>query len=69
MLEKQVCSNLSTFYCLCSAMSYADLLDKQKNKPLEFKKFIDQYTNCNQGCGSCIDNLYNYLSENRLLIE
>jgi hypothetical protein len=50
-------------------MSYKDMLQKQKKHPLPFKNFIDEYTKCNQGCGSCIDNLYIFLTENRLLIE
>ena len=69
MLSSESIANLHTPYCLCSDMSYEDILTKQKNHPLQFKKFIDQYTDCNQGCGSCIDNLYMYLSKHKLLIE
>jgi len=69
MFSKDPNLTSTSFYCLCSAMSYEEILTKQKNNPLEFTKFIDQYTDCNRGCGSCIDNLYKCLTENHLLIE
>ena len=62
-------SPFATFYCFCSEMSYQDMLEKQKKNPLTFNNFIDKYTHCNQGCGSCIENLYIYLSETNLLID
>jgi len=69
MFSKEPDLPLATSYCLCSAMSYEKMLNKQKQNPLIFTEFIDQYTDCNRGCGSCIENLYTYLSENKLLIE
>jgi hypothetical protein len=69
MFSKEPPLPSATFYCLCSAMSYEEMLKKQKDIPLKFAKFIDQYTDCNRGCGSCIDSLHKYLLENCLLIE
>ncbi len=62
-------SQLANFYCFCSEMKYENILEKQKNNPLTFMQFINEYTNCNHGCGSCIDNLYAYLAESNLLID
>lgn len=62
-------SQLANFYCFCSEMKYENILEKQKNNPLAFTRFIDEHTSCNQGCGSCIENLYIYLAESNLLIE
>jgi NAD(P)H-nitrite reductase large subunit len=36
---------------------------------LDFHRFLDEHTNCNKGCGSCIENLHAYLSEAGCLIE
>jgi bacterioferritin-associated ferredoxin len=68
MVLRNLPSQWSTCFCFCSEMSYEDILEKQKNTPLKFKEFLDEYTRCNQGCGSCIDNFYSYLTETNLLI-
>jgi len=62
-------NQLETFYCLCSELSYQEILQRQKNRPLEFSEFLDEHTGCNKGCGSCIENLHTYLAENGCLIE
>lgn len=69
MTSIDIKSHLETFYCFCTEMSYQEILKNQITHPLEFKQFINEYTRCNQGCGSCVENLYAYLTETNLLIE
>ncbi len=44
-------------YCLCSDQSFDNILWKQANSPLPREKMIEQYTRCNEGCGSCTEAL------------
>lgn len=60
---------LSTFYCFCSEASYVEILDKQKSNPLEFTEFLNEHTKCTLGCGSCIENLREYLTATGNFIE
>jgi bacterioferritin-associated ferredoxin len=60
---------LETFYCFCSEMSNQEILQKQKENPLDFIQFLEQHTSCNKGCGSCVGDLYTYLSDTNCLIE
>jgi bacterioferritin-associated ferredoxin len=60
---------LGTFYCFCSEKSHKEILEAQQSNPLKFSDFLDEYTKCNQGCGSCIENLRVYLEETGNYIE
>lgn len=44
-------------YCLCSNKSFTDILKSQTLEPLPFDEMVDTYTDCNAGCGSCIEYL------------
>lgn len=41
-------------YCLCSDKSFASILESQRCRPLPFEEMINEYTECESGCGSCI---------------
>jgi NAD(P)H-nitrite reductase large subunit len=44
-------------YCLCSELSYGDIMEKQRAEPLPFEDFLETYTKCNDGCGGCVPKL------------
>lgn len=55
-------------YCICSNMSFNDIVLAQKKNPLPFDLAVDQYTGCNSGCGSCISELYVCFEREGLLL-
>ncbi len=57
------------FYCFCSNASYKTILAKQTAIPLAFLQFLDKYTECTRGCGSCIEHLRDVLDEKGHLFE
>lgn len=57
------------FYCFCSDANYETILDKQAAYPLAFSQFLDEYTECTRGCGSCIEHLRDMLNETGHLFE
>ena len=57
-----------SFYCLCSNLSFNEILEKQKICQLPFKELLEQHTRCSKGCGSCVDKLQIYLQSSGFFV-
>jgi hypothetical protein len=44
-------------YCLCSNKSFDEIFELQEKNPVSAEDMIAIYTNCLDGCGSCINAL------------
>jgi bacterioferritin-associated ferredoxin len=57
-----------SFYCLCSDMTFEEVAQKADNG-VTFTELIDKYTDCQRGCGSCIEKLRDYLKSRGIRVE
>jgi NAD(P)H-nitrite reductase large subunit len=62
-------NNNSSFYCICSNLTFDEIFDFQRTNNLPFLELINSHTRCNEGCGTCIEGLSNYLEAKKLLCE
>lgn len=58
--------NVNAAYCICSNLSFDGIVKKQRAHPLPFQDMLARYTSCQQGCGSCIESLREYLMASKL---
>lgn len=56
-------------YCYCSESTFCQIRDKQLANPLSTNEVIQKYTRCLDGCGSCIEDLEIFLTENSAIVE
>ncbi|MEW6611592.1 MAG: (2Fe-2S)-binding protein [Pseudomonadota bacterium] len=56
-------------YCCCSEASFNEILARQRAEPLPFMDLTMVHAACGSGCGSCLEELENFLKEHGAYIE
>ncbi|MCE5361050.1 (2Fe-2S)-binding protein [Candidatus Igneacidithiobacillus taiwanensis] len=56
-------------YCCCSAATFQEILARQRAQPLPFMELLMVHAGCGSGCGSCIEELEQYLRAHDAYIE
>lgn len=59
----------TSFYCICSNLSFDDIANLQRQSNLSFLELISTATRCQEGCGSCIEKLRDYLKNENLISD
>lgn len=56
-------------YCLCSNKSFDEIFELQEANPVSMDEIIALYTNCLDGCGSCINALKTEAEMRELVLQ